>query len=58
MRHQLFTITLLIAALVLYGAGMTAGGSALFAAGAACELWFWARILRRRSSAKSFTAPR
>jgi len=58
MKHQLFTITLLIAALALYSAGMTAGGWALFAAGAACELWFWARILQRRSSTKSLAAPR
>lgn len=58
MKHQLFTITLLIAALVLYSVGMTAGGWTLFAAGAACELWFWTRILRRRSSTKSLAAPR
>lgn len=54
MKHQLFTATLLIAALGLYCAGMTSGGSALFLAGAMCELWFWARMLRHRSFPKPF----
>lgn len=54
MKHQLFTIAVLIAALVFYSVGMTGGGRALFVAGAACELWFWAHILRRRSFSKSF----
>jgi hypothetical protein len=51
MKHHLFTAAILIAALVLYGAGMTSGASVLFAAGAACELWFWVRIRGRRTGA-------
>jgi hypothetical protein len=49
MKHHLFTAAILIAALVLYGSGVTSGASALFAAGAACELWFWVRICGRRT---------
>ena len=51
MKHHLFTAAILIAALVLYGGGMTSGASVLFVAGAACELWFWVRIRGRRTGA-------
>lgn len=50
MKHHLLTIGILVAAIVLYGAGMTIGSLAFFVAGIACELWFWGRIFRRRRS--------
>ena len=51
MQHRLLTVVILIAALVLYGAGMVAGGSVLFCAGLACELWFWSRLRTHRRDA-------
>ena len=52
MKQHLLTAALLLAALVFYSVGVSSGGSLLLAAGAACELWFWVRVLRRgRSSA-------
>jgi hypothetical protein len=51
MKHHLFTAAIVIAALVLYGSAMTSGASMLFAASAACELWFWVRIRGHRTSA-------
>lgn len=51
MKRPLLTIAFLIAALALYSVGMTTGGSALFVAGAVCELWFWSRMPRRRTNA-------
>ncbi len=53
MKHHLLTAALLLAALALYSFGISSGGSLLLAAGAACELWFWFRVLRRgRPSAR------
>ena len=49
MKQHFVTVTVLIAALVLYGAGLTSGAAVLFAAGVACELWFWVRVRRRGS---------
>lgn len=49
MKHHLFTAAILIAALVLYSIGLVSGALLLFAGGAVFELWFWARILSRRS---------
>ena len=54
MKHRLFTAAIVIAALVLYGIGMLSGAFLLFAAGAACELCFWARIRRLRALRASF----
>ncbi len=46
MKHHLLTMLILLAALALYAIGMNGGGSALLAAGAALELWFWVRAMR------------
>jgi hypothetical protein len=51
MQRQFFTTAFLITALALYGAGLITGASALFAMGAACELWFWSCLRRHRASA-------
>jgi len=51
MQRHLLTTAFLITALALYGAGLITGASALFAAGAACELWLWSRLFRHRASA-------
>lgn len=48
MKHRLITIGIFVAAIALYGAGMTVGSMLFFAAGIVCELWFWSRIFRRR----------
>ncbi len=53
MKHHLLTAALLLAALVLYGVGISGGGSLLLAAGATCELWFWVRVIRRAASPSS-----
>lgn len=45
MTRPLFTAALLVAALVLYALGLDGGGTALLIAGAACELWFWVRVV-------------
>lgn len=46
MKH-LITVTILLAALALYGLGMTGLGIAAFIAGGAFELWFWIRLFFR-----------
>jgi hypothetical protein len=51
MQRHLLSAAILIGALVLYGAGMVGGASVLFAAGFACEFWFWARMRTRRRHA-------
>jgi len=51
MQRHLLTAIILTAALVLYGVGMVGGGSVLFAAGFACELWFWVRMRARHRHA-------
>jgi hypothetical protein len=47
MRYHIFTIALLLMAVVLYAVGMHTGASALVLVGAAFELWFWVRLIRR-----------
>lgn len=49
MRHYLFTAAILIAAVAVYSIGLVSGALLLFAGGAVFELWFWVRILGRRS---------
>ena len=46
MRHHVFTVALLLAALGFYAAGMSGGGMALLFAGGGLELWFWVRAMR------------
>jgi hypothetical protein len=50
MHRYLLSAAIMMAALVLYGFGMTGGGIALFVAGVVCELWFW---IRARQHVKS-----
>ncbi len=57
MKHHLLTMLILLAAITLYAFGMGGGGSALLAAGAVLELWFWVRAVRGNRRAAS-TAPR
>jgi len=45
-KYHLFTAALLLAALVLYSVGLRSGGMVVFVVGAACELWFWLRVIR------------
>lgn len=49
MRH-LITAGFLLASLVLYYFGMDDGAKALFVAGMVCEIVFWKRLLRRRTT--------
>jgi hypothetical protein len=49
MKYHLFSAALLATALVLVMLGFSGGGAALLAAGVACELWFWIRLIRGRS---------
>lgn len=51
MQRHLPTAVILATALALYGAGMVGGAAVLFAAGLACELWFWTRMRARRGQA-------
>ena len=46
MRHHVFTVALLLAALGFYAAGMSGGGMALLLLGGGLELWFWVRAMR------------
>lgn len=59
MKHHLFTVAILVAALALYSFGLVSGALVLFAVGGVCELWFWARILGRnkRPGSSSKRAP-
>lgn len=45
MKRHSITAAILLAALALYGLGMTSLGIAAFVAGGAFELWFWIRLL-------------
>ena len=51
MKYHLLSFALMSAAMALYALGMHPGGSLLFFAGAACELSFWVRVMRRRRQA-------
>jgi hypothetical protein len=51
MKHHLLTMLILLAAIALYAIGMGGGGSALLAAGAVLDLWFWVRAMRGRRRA-------
>lgn len=47
MKHHLINAAILLAAVALYGVGLTGGAVLAFVAGASLELWFWVRIFRR-----------
>ena len=51
MNRHLVTIAILLGALALYAAGFAGLGVAAFIVGAAFELWFWVRLIARRSPA-------
>jgi hypothetical protein len=51
MKRHLITIAILLVALTLYALGFAGLGAAAFIVGAAFELWFWVRLIARRSSA-------
>jgi hypothetical protein len=51
MKRHLITVAILLVALALYALGFSGLGVAAFIAGAAFELWFWVRIITRRSTA-------
>jgi len=53
MKYHLVTAVLLLAAVALYLVGLSGVGTVAFIAGAALELWFWARVLVRRTPSKS-----
>jgi hypothetical protein len=48
LKQHLLTVAVLAAAFALYATGMQGGGARVFVAGAALELWFWVRLVRRR----------
>lgn len=51
MKRHLITAAILLVALALYALGFTGSGAAAFVAGAAFELWFWVRLIVRRTPA-------
>ena len=51
MKRHFVTAAILLVALALYAVGFSGLGAAAFIAGAAFELWFWVRLIARRSSA-------
>ena len=52
MKYHVISASLLFAGLVLETAGFAIGGVVL-GAGVACEIWFWMRLVRRRSSSQN-----
>ncbi len=56
MRHHLFTVALLLAALGFYAAGMSGGGMVLLLLGGGLELWFWVRAMRSCKRSPSISA--
>ena len=49
MKRHLVTLILLPIAIVLYAAGLALPATGLLVLGAAAEMAFWIRLLRRRS---------
>ena len=49
MKRHLITVAILLVALALYVLGLSGLGVAAFIAGAVFELWFWVRLVVRRS---------
>lgn len=49
MKHHFITAAILLAALVFYGLGLVGLGLVAFISGGICELWFWLRLISRRS---------
>ena len=53
MKFHLITAVLLLIATALYLAGLPGAGAVAFWAGVAFETWFWARIVIKRSVART-----
>jgi hypothetical protein len=53
MKYHLITAVLLLIAIALYIAGLSGAGAVVFLGGVVFETWFWARILIKRSPAKT-----
>ncbi|TAN68119.1 MAG: hypothetical protein EPN17_09765 [Methylobacter sp.] len=49
MKHHLITAAILLVALTFYGLGLVGLGLVAFISGGICELWFWVRLISRRS---------
>jgi len=56
MKYHLITAVLLLVATALYIAGLSGAGAVAFFAGVAFETWFWARIVIKRSVAKTHSS--
>ena len=56
MKYHVITAVLLLIALALYIAGLSGAGAVAFLAGVAFETWFWARIVIKRSPAKTHSS--
>jgi hypothetical protein len=56
MKYHVITAVLLLTAIALYIAGLSGVGAVAFFAGVAFETWFWARIVIKRSSAKTHSS--
>jgi len=52
MKYHLISALLLVAAVGLETLGF-AGGVVLLAAGVGCEIWFWMRVVRTRTSSRT-----
>jgi hypothetical protein len=50
MKRHLITFAILLVALTLYALGFSGMGMAAFIAGAVFELWFWVRVIVRRTA--------
>ena len=55
MRHHVFTVAILLAALGFYAAGMSGGGMVLLLLGGGLELWFWVRAMRSLKPSSSIS---
>jgi hypothetical protein len=57
MKYHLISVVILIAAIILYGAGSGGLGTILFLVGAALETWFWVRTFRGKPHSATKTPP-
>jgi len=53
MKYHATTAVLLLIAIALYMAGLSGAGAVAFVAGAAFEVWFWARLVIKRPPVKT-----
>ena len=49
LKRHLVTAAILLVAIALYAMGFSGLGAAAFIAGAVFELWFWIRLIVRRT---------